>query len=604
MRLRLALAALLFCSPALAQVKSKAAIQGEINANLPNNTVGLITPSVMRSLMTDVINSYFQGAVVNAQTGTSYTAQCSDMGALLTFNNAAPVAVTLPSAATACFNSNWAASFKNNGAGTVTLTPATGTINGAANVALLNGQGLAVVSDGTNWQSFGGFATQTWAINGSNISYSAGNVSIGTASPTAQLDTTGTVRHRSITSGCLSADASGNVSSVACAATPTAAAVTYTPQGTGGVATTVAAELNRTIWANDYGAVCNGSTDDHVAIQNAINQAQTAGLPLRGTGVCAIASTLNVTAKLDFAGAGNFTIVGTSTAINLITITTPNSVPVYLHDLYMSYSGTAAGGTAAVLVTGTASNENSGSHFERLNIGSGSNVGISFVKASVFTVSNNIISANAAAIIVANGNNGDSGDSTIYGNFLQATAGGAGIIWNSSGGIRIENNKVLGNNLATGIQFFLSNGVNTSDIFVIGNSIEGIVVTTGNNISFSRAGTTGSLARVIISGNELGGGQVCVNVPNDVNGTWLSNIIIQGNSCITTNTTTAFGFIVNSTTTISILNNALENGGAAASATPTSIGAGTATNCVVGLNVKQGTWAASSTSSCTTVAPI
>jgi hypothetical protein len=50
-----------------------------------------------------------------------------------------------------------------------------------------------------------------------------------------------------------------------------AAQVTYNPVGTGGVATTVAAELNRTIWANDYGAVCSGTTNDTAASWKSIS---------------------------------------------------------------------------------------------------------------------------------------------------------------------------------------------------------------------------------------------------------------------------------------------------------------------------------------------
>jgi hypothetical protein len=204
---------------------------------------------------------------------------------------------------------------------------------------------------------------------------------------------------------------------------------------------------------------------------------------------------------------------------------------------------------------------------------------------------------------VANGNNGDSGDSTIYGNLIQPGAAGSGITWNSSGGLRIENNKILGSGSNQGIQFSLANGVSTSDIFVIGNSIEGLV-TGGNAISLARAGTTGGLNNVIISNNELGGGQVCVNVPADANGTWLINLNIQGNACIPTNVTTTFGFIVNSTNGAIVMHNSMYAPNAGTN-TPLSMGAGfTTTNCVVGYNPKVGTWAAATAGGCATAAPI
>jgi hypothetical protein len=218
-----AILAILFAIPlssfAHAQIKSKAAVQSEINVNLPDNKIGFITPSIMRGLMTDVLNSYLQGSVVNAQTGTTYTIQCSDMGSLVTFNNSSPVSVTLPSAATACFNSNWLSSLKNNGSGTITIAPLTGTINGSGVATLGPNQSLAVISDGTNWQTWGAAAsTNPWTIAGSQIYYTGGNVGIGTASPQTSLEVAGTIRFDNLTNGCLLADSLGNININSCSA--------------------------------------------------------------------------------------------------------------------------------------------------------------------------------------------------------------------------------------------------------------------------------------------------------------------------------------------------------------------------------------------------
>lgn len=92
------------------------------------------------------------GSLVNNQTGTSYTVLDSDRGKTLTFSNGSAIAVTLPQAgASSSFVSGWAAWFSNRGSGTVTITPATSTINGAASLALTTGAGAFVVSDGTNY---------------------------------------------------------------------------------------------------------------------------------------------------------------------------------------------------------------------------------------------------------------------------------------------------------------------------------------------------------------------------------------------------------------------------------------------------------------------
>jgi hypothetical protein len=87
---------------------------------------------------------------VNAQVGTTYTVLASDRSKLVTLKNASAVAVTLPQAGTS-FPAGWIAKFSNQGAGTVTITPTTSTINGNATLVLLTGQSADIVSDGTNY---------------------------------------------------------------------------------------------------------------------------------------------------------------------------------------------------------------------------------------------------------------------------------------------------------------------------------------------------------------------------------------------------------------------------------------------------------------------
>jgi hypothetical protein len=90
---------------------------------------------------------------VNAQTGTSYSVAGSDRAKLVTFSNASPVAVTLPQATAigGAFPSGWTAVFENIGAGVVTITPTTSTINGGASITLGQFQSVRIISDGTNY---------------------------------------------------------------------------------------------------------------------------------------------------------------------------------------------------------------------------------------------------------------------------------------------------------------------------------------------------------------------------------------------------------------------------------------------------------------------
>lgn len=84
----------------------------------------------------------------NAQTGTTYTFAAADTTRVVTFNNASPVAVTLPNGATAGFGGGTMLSVVNLGAGQVTITCSSCTItaNGvaAATLPLSQGQGADI----------------------------------------------------------------------------------------------------------------------------------------------------------------------------------------------------------------------------------------------------------------------------------------------------------------------------------------------------------------------------------------------------------------------------------------------------------------------------
>lgn len=88
---------------------------------------------------------------IRAVTGTTDTILSSDAAKLITYSNASPIAVTLPQA-TGSFAAGFATTVQNIGAGLVTITPTTSTINGAASITVPTNTGCDLVSDGTNWQ--------------------------------------------------------------------------------------------------------------------------------------------------------------------------------------------------------------------------------------------------------------------------------------------------------------------------------------------------------------------------------------------------------------------------------------------------------------------
>jgi len=89
---------------------------------------------------------------VNAQVGTTYTVLGSDLGKLVTLTNGSAIAVTLPQA-TGVFAAGFFFYASARGAGTVTITPTTSTINGSATLTLAQNAWAMIWSDGTNWQA-------------------------------------------------------------------------------------------------------------------------------------------------------------------------------------------------------------------------------------------------------------------------------------------------------------------------------------------------------------------------------------------------------------------------------------------------------------------
>lgn len=180
--LAVASAALLWCAPAHAQFVFKGGSSG-------GGGGGTVTSVTAGACLTATPNPVVGAGtiagtyVLNPQTGTTYTIDATDACKLVTFSNGSPVAVTLPQA-TGSFGAGYSFDVENLGAGTVTVTPTTSTINGAASLQITQNRGCTIVSDGTNYQVSA--CTALVSAGGS------GTVNSGTTPGVAYYATTGT----------------------------------------------------------------------------------------------------------------------------------------------------------------------------------------------------------------------------------------------------------------------------------------------------------------------------------------------------------------------------------------------------------------------------
>lgn len=115
-----------------------------------------------------------QAQPINLQTMTTYTFLATDCGKLVSQSNAGAIADSLPVASTSGFGTGWYMDVENTGAGTVTITPTTSTIDGAATLVLPTNQGARIASNGTNYFTVRGITVAGGTTNQNIRSIGAG----------------------------------------------------------------------------------------------------------------------------------------------------------------------------------------------------------------------------------------------------------------------------------------------------------------------------------------------------------------------------------------------------------------------------------------------
>lgn len=120
-------------------------------------TAGQVLTAVQQNALATAMVS------INAQTGTTYTAALTDDGKLVTCDNAAAIAFTIPLNATVAFGIGTQINIMQLGAGQVTITPATA--------------GVTLRSSGTKLKTYGQYAVATCCKIASDTWVVIGNLS-------------------------------------------------------------------------------------------------------------------------------------------------------------------------------------------------------------------------------------------------------------------------------------------------------------------------------------------------------------------------------------------------------------------------------------------
>ncbi len=145
---------------------------------------------------------------VNNQTGTSYTILNSDNQSLVTLNNAAPVSVSLSNSLTPGF----IVAIENLGAGAVTITPVTGTINGTSSLMLGQNESCFLFFTGAAWWATTnvGSVTGVSSLNGLTGALTlvpGTGISIGPSGSSIDIASNGQVLHLTAAGGSITGTA-------------------------------------------------------------------------------------------------------------------------------------------------------------------------------------------------------------------------------------------------------------------------------------------------------------------------------------------------------------------------------------------------------------
>ncbi len=265
-----------------------------------------------------------------------------------------------------------------------------------------------------------------------------------------------------------------------------------------------------------YGAVCDSATDDIAAINLAIAALNTAG---RGTlsfpplGCLVDGALTAITARVAIIGHGGqgkaSRLLQKNVTSNTISIT--SDFGFVIKDLDIDTTVTKTAGAAITIDGGTGSTSNGGGYLENVNIAN-HDVGMDVIDGNRITFEHCFFVSNeTTGLKLQNTVALDNGLISISNSIFDNPAATENILWNSGGGLKISNSKIL--EADYGIDLSVVDGVSTSIFVVTGSSFEASDI---NAIRIRRDGTTGTLGRIVIVGNQIlvDTNQIAVNFPS------------------------------------------------------------------------------------------
>lgn len=328
----------------------------------------------------------------------------------------------------------------------------------------------------------------------------------------------------------------GNASGIyaAFAASSGSSLVGYLASGTGAVATTVQAKLRQVVSVKDFGAKGDGTTDDTTAMAAAHATGNVVYYP-SGTYLFTKLSTDITSGGILGDGPTKTVLNSTDTSSNSLivfnglwqnaSVQQNNNAFVFRDFSVQCVTAKTLGACIEVTapIVSTVQQENQTTVFNNVTCRNFA-TGIYFKSASFWKVFQcNFIDYRVAGIQVANIYNADSGDAMITNCLFETdpvSLGNAGILQNSSGGLKITGCKFLGASYGYRMAW---TGAASSNLQVVNNSFE-LMDTTA--ISLTRTSGAATFSLINITGNNfaLSG----FHITTDSN-TWLSKIAVTGN---------------------------------------------------------------------------